>query len=69
MIEFGTKGNIMDEDFLIHILNNLPEMKYVILDGMEKPWASGPVALTIDVIHKKLNHWYEKILFNVVHRS
>ena len=43
----------MDEDFMIHILNNLPEEYYVILDGLEnRLTASGDDALTIEVIHK-----------------
>ena len=35
MTEFGQKGNVSDEDFMIHILNNLPKKYDVILDGLE----------------------------------
>ena len=62
MIEFGKKGNISDKDFMIHILNNLPEEYDIILDGLENCLtAMGENALTIDAIRKKLNHQYEKI--------
>ena len=33
--EFGQKGNVSDEDFMIHVLNNLPKEYNVILDGLE----------------------------------
>ena len=32
---FDQKGNITDEDFVIHILNNLPGEYNVVLDGLE----------------------------------
>ena len=35
MIKFGQKGNVTDEDFMIHVLNNLPEEYDVILDRLE----------------------------------
>ena len=57
MTEFRQKGNVSDEDFMIHILNNLPEEYDVILDGLENClMATGENALTIDSIRKKLNH-------------
>ena len=34
MNEFCLKGKIMDEDFMIHIFNNLLEECNVILDGL-----------------------------------
>ena len=47
---------------MIHVLNNLPEEYDVILDGLKnRLTATGENALTIDSIHKKLNHRYEKI--------
>ena len=50
------------EDFMIHVLNNLPEEYDVILDGLENHlMATGENALTVDSIHEKLNHRYEKI--------
>ena len=62
MNEFGQKGNISDEDFMIHMLSNLPEEYDVILDGLEnRLMATGENALTIDTIREKLNHRYEKI--------
>ena len=62
MTKFRQKGNVSDEDFMIHVLNNLPEEYYVILDGFENHlMATGENALTIDSIHEKLNHRYKKI--------
>ena len=62
MTAFGQKGNVSDEDFMIHVLNNLPEEYDVILDGLEnRLTATGENALTIDLIRKKLNKRYEKI--------
>ena len=61
MTKFGQKGNVSDEDFMIHVLNNLPEEYNVILDGLENCLtATRENALTIDLIHEKLNHRYEK---------
>ena len=57
MSKFRLKGSISDEDFMIHILNNLPEEYDAILDGLEyhlmSHWDNG---LITGVIHKKLNH-------------
>ena len=62
MNEYRQKGGIFDEDFMIHVLNNLLKYYNVFLDGFENHLtATGDGTLTIDVIHKKLNHWYEKI--------
>ena len=61
MTEFGQKGNVSDEDFMIHVLNNLSKEHDVILDGLESClMATGENALTIDSICKKLNHRYKK---------
>ena len=35
MNEFKQKGNVSDEDFMIHVLNNLPKEYDVILNGLE----------------------------------
>ena len=62
MSEFGKKGNVSDKDFVIHILNNLPEEYNVILDGLENcPMATGGNDLTIDSINEKVNHRCEII--------
>ena len=62
MTKFKQKGNVSDEDFMIHILYNLPQEYNVILDGLENHLtATGENALTIDSICKKLNYRYEKI--------
>ena len=62
MNKFGQKGNVSNEDFLIHVLNNLPREDDVILDGLENNlMAIGDNALTIDSICKKLNHTYKTI--------
>ena len=59
----GQKGNVSDKDFMIHILNNLPKEYHVILDGLENHLtATRDNALTIDLICKKLNHRYKKII-------
>ena len=61
MTEFRQKGNLSDNDFIIHVLNNLPKEYDVILDGLENClMAIGENALTLDSIHEKLNHRYEK---------
>ena len=62
MNEFGQKGSVSDEDFMIHVMNNLPKEYDVILDGLENHLtATGENALDIDLICKRLNHRYEKI--------
>ena len=62
MTKFRQSGNVFDEDFMIHVLNNLPEEYDVILDGLEnRLMATGENALTIDSICEKLNHRYERI--------
>ena len=54
MNEFGTKDNMRDKVFMIHIVDNLPEENHVTLDGSENLTLTGPDASTIDVIHDKL---------------
>ena len=62
MNKFGQKGNVSDEDFMIHILNNFPEEYDVVLNGLESHLtATGDDALTINSICKKLNHGYKKV--------
>ena len=62
MTKFGQKGNVSDEDFMIHVLNNLFEEYNVILDGLENHLTvTGENALTIDSICEKLNHRYKRI--------
>ena len=51
MNKFRQKGNIMEEDFMIHILNNYPEEYDMILDGLENClMTTGEDGLTINVI-------------------
>ena len=58
MNEFIQKSNITDKDFIIHVLNNLPE----VLDGLENCLTTTRAnVLTIDVIREKLNHRYKKL--------
>ena len=60
--EFCQKGSITDKDFVIHVLNNLPEEYEIILNGLKnRLMASGDIVLMINVICKKLNHWYKKL--------
>ena len=62
MNEFGQKDSVSDEDFRIHVLNNLPKEYDVILNGLENHlMATGDDVLTIDSIRKQLNHRYEKL--------
>jgi len=61
-IDESTK--MSDLDFMIHVLNNLPELYDVILDGMETRLMlkkSDPKKLTIEDIRAKLNNRYERI--------
>ena len=62
MNEFGLKGSITDENFIIHVLNDLPKEHDVILDGLDNCLTvSGDNALTIEVISKKLKPLVQKI--------
>ena len=57
MKEFGQNGNVSDEDFMIHVLNNLPEEYDVIFKRLENHlMATGDDALTTDLICEKLYH-------------
>ena len=59
MSEFGLEGNITNEDFMIHVLHNLPVEYNMILDGLENCHTSSrDDTLTIEVIYAKLNHQY-----------
>ena len=56
------KTSVSDEVFMFHVLNNLPEEYDVILDGLENRFmATVDNALTIDLIHEKLNRTYKKV--------
>ena len=58
MTEFEMKDYITDKDFIIHILNNLPMEHDAILNSLNICQSStGPDAMTIEVIHGKLNYW------------
>ena len=62
MNEFCLNGSVTDKDFMIHSLNNSPKQYDVICNGLENCLTvSGDNTLTIEIICKKLNHWYEKI--------
>ena len=51
-----------DEDFMIHVQNNLPKEYDVIFNGLENHLTTtGDDALTIDLICKKSNHRFKKI--------
>ena len=55
MNEFCHKGNVSDQDFLIHVLNNLPKKYDVILNELENHLTTTrDDSLTINSIHKKL---------------
>ena len=56
------KGFIAGVDFVIHVMNILPEEYGVILDGLENCLtANGDNVLTIEVICRKVNHHCKKI--------
>ena len=51
--EFRQKGNITDKDYMIQVLNNLPNKYNVILNRFENYLTvTGDNELTINVIHK-----------------
>ena len=61
-IEISAK--MSDLDFMIHVLNNLPEEYDVVLDGLENRLMlpeSDSNKLTIENIRDKLNNRYERI--------
>ena len=61
MSEFSAKGNMTDEDFMIHTLNILHKEYNVILNGFENQLTLTDCdAWTIEMIQDKLNHYYEK---------
>ena len=64
MDSISLSSKMSDQDFMIHILNNLPESYDVILDGMESRLMlpdSDPNKLTIENIRDKLNSRFERI--------
>ena len=61
MTEFGSKGNISEECFMINIFTNLPKEYDGISDGLKSYlMSSGLDRLRIDVVHKKVNRQYKK---------
>ena len=54
------KGNIIDEDIKIHILNNSPKDDVTTDELKNCLILSGDGALIIEAIREKLNHGYEK---------
>ena len=64
--QLWAKGNVSDDDFMIHVLNNFPKKYDIILDGLENCLtSSGDDALMIQVIREKLNHRYKKIRIEI----
>ena len=53
--EFGTKGMVIDENFMIHV-HNLPKEKNVTLGLGNHLALTSPDSLTIEVICDKFNH-------------
>jgi hypothetical protein len=67
MDSISLSSKMSDQDFMIHILNNLPESYNVILYGMESRLMladSDPNKLTIENIRDKLNSRFERIAKN-----
>ena len=64
MDKISLTAKMTDQDFMIHVLNNLTEEYDVILDGMESKLMLGdndPNKLTIEEIRAKLNNRHERI--------
>ena len=62
MNEFGVKGSINDNNFMIHITNTLLKEYHVIFDRHKSHlMLSGNDALTIKVIGEKLNRRFNNI--------
>ena len=58
---------ISDQDFLLHILNNLPKEYDVVLDGLESRLdETGDKALTLEIVCEKLSQRYVRIKKEVV---
>ena len=56
------KMDISDQDFLLHILNNLPKEYDVVLDGLESQLdETGDKALTLVMVCEKLSERYARI--------
>ena len=64
MDKISLTENMTDQDFMIHVLNNLPVEYDVILDGMESRLMlpnGDSNKLTIEDIRSKLNHRFERM--------
>lgn len=65
MDQIHISSRMSDLDFLIHVLNNLPELYDVVLDGMESKLMladTDPNKLKIEDVRDKLNSRYERII-------
>jgi len=62
MDEIGLVGRMSDMEFMIHVLNNLPEEYDVVLDSLENRLVStGEERLTLESLREKLNSRFERI--------
>lgn len=64
MDNISITARMTDVDFMIHILNNLPEDYDVVLDGLESRLMlkdGDPNKLTIEDVRDKLNNRYERL--------
>ena len=64
MNKISLSTQMSDQDFMIHVLNNLPEEYDVVLDGMESRLLladSDPNKLTIEDVRAKVNNRFERI--------
>ena len=58
----GVKGNISNENLMIHVLDSLPKQYSAILDCLDNHcMSSGPDVFIIKMILEKLNHWHKKL--------
>ena len=66
MTDYVLKSSISEDDFMFHIINNLPDEYGTVLVGLENhltPFDHD--ALTINVIYKNVSHQYKKLRIKV----
>ncbi len=63
MTDIGLVGRMSDMEFMIHVLNNLPEEYVVVLDSLETRLVlTGEDKLTLESLREKLDSRFERIM-------
>ncbi len=63
MDEIELVGRMSDMEFMIHVLNNLPEEYDVVMDSLKNRLVStGEDRLTLESLREKLNSRFERII-------